>query len=251
MSTLSIIIPVWNVTPEHVDMTELCIARIREVARANHEILVIDNGSPHRPVNGFNAEYSTLWNENKGIAPAWNEGVKRAKGDAYCFLNNDVWVMPEWDIALVSVATQMNSIAFPFTSEGGKNSFIMSNGGVAGWCFVIPKPVWEQIGTFDETFVPAFYEDTDYFHRAWAAEIPLVMVEAAKVYHSRRTTARHLERMNWLFQANRFRYGWKHNVDPNDAPPFYSREVPLIEVAHSNGSSDCGPTVATEDSMRV
>jgi hypothetical protein len=28
-----------------------------------------------------------------------------------------------------------------------------------------------------------------------------------------------------LLQAHRYKYGWKHGVDPDRAPPYYQREI--------------------------
>jgi hypothetical protein len=51
-------------------------------------------------------------------------------------------------------------------------------------------------------------------------------VPAAHVVHARRTTAATDARgYDLLLQAHRFKYGWKHGVDPHRAPPYYNREI--------------------------
>ena len=67
---------------------------------------------------------------------------------------------------------------------------------------------------FDEWFNPAFCEDTDYWHRAWQMGIELSPVPAARVVHARRTTASTDSRVDMLLQGHRYKYGWKHGVDP-------------------------------------
>jgi GT2 family glycosyltransferase len=148
-----------------------------------------------------------------------------AMGDVLAFVNNDCWVTPGWDTALVACA-RAGHLAFPHTDEGAGPR--MSEGNVCGWCFAMTPETFAKVGPFDETFVPAQYEDTDFFHRAHALGIPLTPVPAAVVQHTRWTTtgrawpeARH----NWLHLANRYRYGWKHNVDPGEVPAFYGRAV--------------------------
>ena len=80
-------------------------------------------------------------------------------------------------------------------------------------------------GPFDEWFSPAFCEDTDYWHRAWQLGIELSPVPAARVVHARRTTQRRSTTTSMLLQAHRYKYGWKHGVDPLRAPPYYNREI--------------------------
>ena len=86
---------------------------------------------------------------------------------------------------------------------------------------------------FDEWFNPAFCEDTDYWHRAWQMGIELSPVPAARVVHARRTTASTDARVELLLQGHRYKYGWKHGVDPHRAPPYYNRDI--VEYVGSHG----------------
>jgi hypothetical protein len=45
------------------------------------------------------------------------------------------------------------------------------------------------------------------------------------VSHARRTTGRSDPHADWLLQAHRYKYGWKHGVDPMRAPPYYNRQI--------------------------
>ncbi len=221
---LSVIIPAWNVTPELAEMMARNIERVWQVSALDLEVIVIDNGSTHHVP--FRSTRTLRYEENRGIAAAWNAGADLARGVALCFLNNDVWVEPGWDTALSEAALDGRRIAFPHTDQGnGLGPQQADTAGLAGWCFVLSRQVWDEIGRFDETFNPAFFEDTDYFHRAWLLGVELSPVPAAAVKHSRRTSARHQPHMDWLFQAHRLKYGWKHGVDPTEAPPFYHREI--------------------------
>jgi hypothetical protein len=98
-------------------------------------------------------------------------------------------------------------------------------GGTAGWCFAMTTAISEEVGVFDEWFNPAFCEDTDYWHRAWELGIELSPVPAARVVHARRTTAPDDARTELLLQGHRYKYGWKHGVDPHRAPPYYNRDI--------------------------
>jgi GT2 family glycosyltransferase len=137
-------------------------------------------------------------------------------------------VEPGWDANLVAVATSGRFIAMPYTN-GAKPYGL----GISGWCFVLTTALANEIGRFDETFVPVQYEDTDFFHRAiYDHGVELVNVPSA---HVTRASGRQsfqgapwANRANLLHMANRFRYAWKHNLDPNDVPPFW--KTPLRDV---------------------
>jgi Sulfotransferase domain len=139
-------------------------------------------------------------------------------------LNSDCRVEPGWDEALFDAATDGRRIAFPYTDHCDGRGFTRPDqAGTAGWCFVLTKDLYAEIGPFDEWFSPAFCEDTDYWHRAWQEGIELSPVPAARVVHARRTSS--LAGSDQLLQAHRYKYGWKHGVDPDRAPPFYHREI--------------------------
>jgi len=87
------------------------------------------------------------------------------------------------------------------------------------------RDVYAEVGAFDEWFNPAFGEDTDYWHRAWELGIELSPVPAARVTHARRSSMREEDRADVPLLGHRYKYGWKHGVDPLKAPPYYNREI--------------------------
>lgn len=221
---LSIVVPVWSVTPELADMAASTIARLREVAVLRSEIIVIDNGSPH--VVELGADRLVRLEQNRGVAPAWNLGASIAAAPLLAFVNSDCWVEPGWDRALAHAATDGRRIAFPHTDHGdGLGARRPDQAGTAGWCFVLHRELLAEVGGFDESFAPAYFEDTDHWHRAWEMGVELSPVPAAVVRHQRRTTGAHLEGADELFVRNRRRYEAKHGVAQDAPPPFYAREV--------------------------
>lgn len=218
---LTVTIPVWSRTEALAEMAQRTIARIREVASLATEIIVIDNGSPYtRPVAADVYRYG----ENRGVSIAWNAGISLAQADVVAVLNSDCRVEPGWDVALFEAATDARRIAFPYTDHvDGEGFRCPDQAGTAGWCFMMTRAVREEIGIFDEQFSPAFGEDTDYWHRAWELGVELTPVPAARVTHERRTTGGLDPHVDWLLQAHRYKYGWKHGVDPLRAPPYYHR----------------------------
>jgi glycosyltransferase involved in cell wall biosynthesis len=218
---LSVTIPVWSRTPEVAAMAQRTIERVWEVARVPTEVVVVDNGSPVEvPLTARVYRYP----ENRGVSAGWNAGIRLTSAPAVAVLNSDCRVEPGWDEALLDAASDGRRIAFPYTDHCDGQGFIRPDqGGTAGWCFVMTRALYDEIGPFDEWFSPAFGEDTDYWHRAWERGVELSPVPAARVVHARRTSQ--ASGADLLLQAHRFKYGWKHGVDPRRAPPYYNREI--------------------------
>lgn len=218
---LSITIPVWSRTPALAEMAKSTIERIWQVARLPTEVIVVDNGSPVEiPLPAKVYRYDA----NRGVSVGWNTGIRLSNAPVVAVLNSDCRVEPGWDEALYEAATDGRRVAFPFTDHCDGLGFVRPDqGGTAGWCFMISRAVYEEVGVFDEWFSPAFCEDTDYWHRAWQLGVELSPVPAARVIHARRTSSH--DRSDLLLQAHRYKYGWKHNVDPDRAPPYYNRKI--------------------------
>lgn len=223
---LSVIVPTFLMSQSVADLWARNRARLLEVASVPTELIVVDNGSAYPP-----AEITVAWPKNRGIAPAWNEGRRHATGAVVAFVTCTTQVDPGWDAKLCAVAESGRFIAMPFT-DGAQPYGI----GVTGWCWAIRRALADEVGEFDETFVPAQYEDTDFFHRAiYQHQIELVNVAGATVTRPgggglTTRSGPFAERWFWLHFANRCRYGWKHNVDPNDVPPFWKQPLRTVSA---------------------
>lgn len=219
---LSITLPVWSRSEKLARMVEKTVERIWEVARVPTEVVAIDNGSDYE--SKLLAKVYR-YPENKGVSTGWNTGIRLSTAPTFVVMNSDCMVEPGWDEALLEAANDGRRIAFPYTDHcDGKGFTTPDQGGTAGWCFMMTRAIYEEVGVFDEWFNPAFCEDTDYWHRAWQLGIDLEPVPAARVVHARRTTASTTPHVDWLLLGHRYKYGWKHGVDPLAAPPYYNRK---------------------------
>jgi GT2 family glycosyltransferase/tetratricopeptide (TPR) repeat protein len=54
---------------------------------------------------------------------------------------------------------------------------------VSGVLLAVPMPIWRMLGGFDETFAPAYYEDTDFCLRVWQAGFRVVYEPTVLVEH--------------------------------------------------------------------
>ena len=218
--TLSVIVPTYAMRPEVHDLWELNRAEMERVATVPTQIVVVDNGSKYPP-----EKITTTWRHNRGVAPAWNEGVSNATGAVLAFVTSTTRVLSGWDAKLCAVAQSGRLIAMPYTNAAKPEGI-----GVTGWCWALTRALWDEIGPFDETFVPIQYEDTEYFHRAMLKGIEMVNVVGAHVWRAERRQSYECspKQAQRIHMANRWRYAWKHDVDPGDIPPFW--KTPLRDV---------------------
>lgn len=117
------------------------------------EIFIIDNGnqsvcSPHPKT-----EIYVAW-ANYGVAKSWNYLAKRIfdSGYDYALILND-------DVVLGSNQSELNE----FIETVAIYDFIVT---YQNWCsFILPKKTFDLVGSFDEQFGNAYFEDNDYYYR--------------------------------------------------------------------------------------
>ena len=100
-------------------------------------------------------------------AQAINYGVNATPdSDYWIILNNDIlcndkFIEQVWRL--------------PNNAIGANTINMRGNyGWIDGWHYCIPRPVWEQIGPFDEAFKVAAFEDADYTIRAQKRGIDII-----------------------------------------------------------------------------
>lgn len=202
---VSIIIPVFN----QLQYTKGCIdSLLRDTQRVPYEIIVIDNASTDgtreyletksRDLDRTRDCLIPIFNEkNLGVAPAWNQGLKAAKGDYLAVLNNDILVTPGWLRSLLwAMDLHRIDLISPFAATGPltyeleeraarftkRNLSILWN--EYDFCaFVMPRSTYNKIGLFDEGFLIGGYEDTDYCYRVRKAGLRYGVSGASFIHH--------------------------------------------------------------------
>jgi GT2 family glycosyltransferase/glycosyltransferase involved in cell wall biosynthesis len=189
---VSVIIPMYN----QVEHTFYCVRSIFEHNEyKNYEVIIADDNSPE------NTEFLTqhienvvyIKNEtNLGFLRNCNNAAKQAKGDYIVFLNNDTLVKKDWLIELLNVFENFDKVGLVGSKLVYPNGKLQEAGGIiwqdgSGWNYgnqdhadkpeynyvkevdyisgaaiMIDARLWEEVGGFDELYLPAYCEDSDF-----------------------------------------------------------------------------------------
>ncbi|MFH1856948.1 MAG: glycosyltransferase family 2 protein [Candidatus Omnitrophota bacterium] len=194
-----------------------CLDSIKAQSYKDVEIILIDNGSRDNSVELLEKEYSNVRliknEENLGFVTANNQGFKESIGEYVLFLNNDIKAEPDAIEKLVERISGREELGAVFSKlrlmdEPDKldavGSFLTGYGFLyhqgfmekdngqydnlreifspKGVCFLMPRKLLEEIGTFDEDFF-AYFEESDLFWRLWLFGKKIEFVPQSVIYH--------------------------------------------------------------------
>ena len=207
-----------------------CIASIRDYTKkSSYEIIVVDNDSHDGSVEWLQQQADVLLlcnEENKGFARGCNQGAALAQGEYILFLNSDTIVTPRWlenlETAIASnpcvgavgpmadfcPANQRLDVSFSSYEELKDFAvhFNQSDMGkwethtvLTGFCMMIKKVVWSQVGGFDERFSPAYFEDDDLSLRILLAGYELLVCKDTFIHHAEKVSLQKETRSKLLY----------------------------------------------------
>lgn len=242
------LVSIVMVTFGNRDLTRLCLESVWScTAYPRLEVVVVDNASGDGTVTmleemaAAHPELRVISNDtNRGFAAATNQGVKAARGDVLCLLNNDTILTAGWlrvlvdavwrDPTLGMVGPVSNAVANEARIPVGYAALEEMPLWAAGWvrdhdgesfpipmlalfCTVLRRAVWERVGPLDEQFGLGMFEDDDYSRRVRAAGFSLRCRRDAFVHHWQRAAFKLLgdEAYMRLYEDNqaRFRAKWE------------------------------------------
>jgi GT2 family glycosyltransferase len=178
---VSIVIPTYN----HLDLLKACIESVKAYTDLEDcEVIVMANGCTDGTLDylkTLSPPFRHLGHEQPmGFTAAVNAGIREARGQYVCLLNNDTVLLPQAKNAWIELLID------PFKKDPkvgitGPVKFHWDLGGIerraiAFWCAMIPRRLFGEQGLLDEAFSPGMGEDGDFSIKAEMAGYRLVQV---------------------------------------------------------------------------
>ncbi len=216
MNRFAIIIPTWN----NLGYLKLCIDSLRKNSHFQNQFIVyINEGSDGTPEwvqqqEGVDFIHST---RNDGICVAVNSCRKMVKANYIVYMNDDMYVCPDWDLRLseeidkighdkfmlsatliephpvgnpsyVSIVRNFGDSLESFREEALLKSITdLPRGDWSGASWppsVVSTRVWDIVGGYSLEFSPGMYSDPDFSMKLWRYGVRIFRgVGASKVYH--------------------------------------------------------------------
>ncbi|RXK50898.1 glycosyltransferase family 2 protein [Aquirufa rosea] len=209
----SILIPTWN----NLAFLQNCIRSIRTHSTTSYQLVVHINEGSDGTLEWIQAQGDITYSyshENVGVCYAMNAMRKLATADYLLYLNDDMYVLPNWDgILKEEVLSCPNHYFFISATmiepSAQSNCSIEQNYGTTLANFdeerllkewnhwekkdwqgstwppnVVHKDLWDQVGGYSIEFSPGMYSDPDFSMKLWQAGVRLFKgVARSRVYH--------------------------------------------------------------------
>ncbi len=210
----SIFIPSWN----NLDMLKLCISSIEKNSKFPHQIVIHVNEGTDGTLEwvkkmGFDHTYSTV---NIGVCWALNACRALVKTDYIAFLNDDMYMLPNWDLELWNEINSLDhkffflssttieprvsphpGILAPFDFGNSLENFrevdllkayntIKGNdwSGATWPPNIVHRDVWDLIGGYSIEYFPGLYSDPDFSMKLFEAGVRYFKgVDKSRAYH--------------------------------------------------------------------
>ncbi|MDH5644138.1 MAG: glycosyltransferase, partial [Gemmatimonadota bacterium] len=199
----SIVIPTWNNLP----YVRLCVDSIRRNSRYPHQIILhVNEGSDGTQewVEAEKLDHSRSA-KNVGVCYAVNAAATLVKTDYMVYMNDDMYVAPDWDHYLWEEISALNHSSFFMSStiieprNTGNPCVIVSDAfgdsienfkedalleqfmdlPMADWQGgtwppnIVPKKLWDLVGGYSVELSPGMYSDPDFSRKLWEAGVRL------------------------------------------------------------------------------
>jgi len=206
----------------------------------DYYLLLIDNNSTDGSQGLFMHKQTNqntlvmLNEENKGASGSWNQalciGFEELKCDQVFILNNDTLLLPE-TLKIISDNLRIKKVGLAsaknisgevidendfFTKKPHGLNLIRETPDFS--CFGINKYCFNEIGYFDESFYPAYFEDNDYHYRMKLEGIKAICNYDNYYFHYGSRTKHHEKRFDdyikWRYLQNQAYYSKKWGGEP-------------------------------------
>lgn len=210
----SILIPTWN----NLSFLQLCCKSIKKNSVYQHQILIYINEGTDGTLewvkeNGFEYVHSP---ENRGVCFSLNSLRPLVKTDYILYMNDDMYVCPQWDKYLLDEILKLADNKFfisstliqprPFfcksviapadygdSPENFKEDLLLEHYldynhndwfGATWPPNVLHRDLWDIVGGYSIEFSPGMYSDPDFSAKLWLAGVRYFKgVSQSRVYH--------------------------------------------------------------------
>lgn len=229
-SRFSILIPSWNNLP----YLKLCIESIRKNSHYQHQIIVHVNegidGTKEWIAEQSDIDYS-ISDSNIGVCYALNIGRGLVNTDYILYINDDMYVCPNWDKELFDEIKTIGHNYFFLSSTAiepvySTNCAILKDYGSDIHSFkeelllkefdslpfnnwngstwppnIVHTSIWDLVGGYSTEFSPGMYSDPDFSMKLWKLGIRLFKgVSASRVYHFGSKSTQRIVKNNGYYQ---------------------------------------------------
>ena len=246
---VSIILVLFN----RSELTFACLRSIAETYSEKIEVIIVDNASSDETrllLDRLRGARIIRNRENRNFLLAVNQAAEHARGQYLLLLNNDAQLLPGSLRAALATLRGRPDIG----AVGGKiilldgtlqeaGSIVWRDGSCLGYgrgdtpfapsymfrrdvdycsgAFLLtPRSLWEQLGGFDESFAPAYYEETDYCMRLWQRGYRVVYEPGAAVLHYEFASSQSVTGATGLQSAHQLVFAARHRsaLDKREPP---------------------------------
>lgn len=235
---VSIVIVVYN----RAELTLECLRSIFG-SKATCEVIVVDNASSDHTAMLFSRIQGVKYVRNAvnvHFLKGCNQGAKLAEGRHVLLLNSDAELLP----GAIDAAAERLDTTPSAGAVGGRlihpdgrlqeaGSMVWQGGVCEGYgrgdnpnlgeyrfartvdfCsgafLMTPQTVWNELGGFDEAFVPAYYEEVDYCTRVWRSGRSVWYDPRATVLHHEFASANPAQSPSRLMNDNQRTFASRH-----------------------------------------
>ncbi|WMN11936.1 glycosyltransferase [Marivirga salinae] len=239
----SIVIPTWN----NLDILKNCIKAIRNHSELNHQIIVFINEGKDDTLEWVKSQkdldyvYSPT---NVGVCYALNSCRKLFQADYMLYLNDDMYVLPDWDKILYDEIKSLGTKMFMLSAtlieptDTGNDCVVVQNYGNGldnfqeekllseykslikeDWSGstwppnIMPVELWDLVGGLSIEYSPGMYSDPDFSKKIFEAGVRIFKGKGdSLVYHFGSKSTKRLGKntgriqfiMKWGFSSKTF-----------------------------------------------
>lgn len=211
----TILIPTWN----NLDFLQTCIESVRKNSSYRHQIVLFVNEGVDGTLEWVEQQDDISFcrsASNVGVCWALNALRPLVETDYMVYLNDDMYVCPEWDLELMKAVDQQEDKFFflsstvieplpsPFREvlapynygrnpdDFDENKLLSDYKKIPGndWFGstwppnIVHKDIWDLVGGYSIEFSPGLYSDPDFSMKLWQAGVRQFKgIDASRVYH--------------------------------------------------------------------